>query len=106
MCVDTDKETAPLASTLQTWELFVYRNLKTKYLFGCLMMFKNKRSLCRRRYKLHKYSATFITTVGMLQQVADTKIAAQRAGGKSTKKDASLFGSNLRPIKRYFSIKK
>ena len=74
--VGTDKETAPLARTLQTWELFVFRNLKMKYLFGCLMTFKNKRSLRHCRYKLHKYSVTFITTVGMLQQVGDTKIAA------------------------------
>jgi len=76
VCVATDKETAPLASTAQKWVLFVFWNLKMKYLFRCLMTFKNKRSLCRCRYKLHKYSATFTTTVGMLQQVADTKIAA------------------------------
>jgi hypothetical protein len=49
-------------------------------------MFKNKRSLRRCRYKLHKYSATFTTTVAVLQQVADTKIAAERVAGTSTKK--------------------
>jgi hypothetical protein len=75
VCVATDKGTAPLASTVQTWELFIFRNLKMKYLFGCLMMFKDK-TLYAVADKLHKYSATFTTTVGMLQQVADTKIAA------------------------------